>query len=156
MHLPQKPREITLLEKLAENDFVLSMSSGYFGFFAHCGFAKAVLSEGLKPKLFTGSSAGSIMAACLASGLSISEIEKEFLGLSKSNYWDPGVGMGLLKGELFEKSLSQFLSAKADEIQTPVHIACLILKNAAPKFSRAAIYRRLCGLRARSPCFFIR
>ena len=70
-----------LIEQLSQEDFTLSLSSGYFGFFAHCGFVKAVYEEGLRPKLLTGSSAGAIVAACLASGMQPADMEKEFLTL---------------------------------------------------------------------------
>lgn len=114
---------MTLLEKLSQNDFTLSMSSGFFGFFAHCGFAKAVFSEGLNPKLITGSSAGAIVAACIASGMTPSEIEKEFLGLTKKNYWDPAFGAGFLKGHAFENTLSQFVIPEIKDAKWPLHLA---------------------------------
>jgi len=112
-----------LIEALTKKTFTLSLSSGFFGFFAHCGFTKALENEGLKPKLITGSSAGSIVAACLASGLSALDMEKEFLVLNKSHYWDPGFGFGLLKGKTFEKTLLNFVKPSTHDLQTPLHIA---------------------------------
>ncbi|MDG0815116.1 patatin-like phospholipase family protein [Bdellovibrio svalbardensis] len=110
-------------DQFKNQDFTLSLSSGYFGFFAHCGFVKAVYEEGLKPKLLTGSSAGAIVSACLASGMTPLEMEKEFLTLGKHSYWDPAFGFGVLKGEIFEKTLKQFLKADFADLQTPLRIA---------------------------------
>lgn len=114
---------MTLREKLSSHDFTLSLSSGFFGFFSHCGFVKALASEGLHPKLLTGSSAGSIVAACLASGLSPSDMEKEFLNLNKHHYWDPAFGAGFLKGNTFEKTLHQFVPLEMSQVKIPLQIA---------------------------------
>lgn len=114
---------MTLLEKLSSQDFTLSLSSGFFGFFSHCGFVKALESEGLKPKRITGSSAGSIVAACLASGLNPFDMEKEFLNLTKQHYWDPAFGIGFLKGQVFEKTLHQFVKHEMKDASIPLHIA---------------------------------
>lgn len=112
-----------LIEALSNNNFILSFSSGYFGFFAHCGFAKAIESEGLKPSLYTGASSGAIVAACLASGMSAHDMEKEFLKLNKHHYWDPGFGAGFIKGHLFEKTLKDFVSSEMDQTKHPLHVS---------------------------------
>lgn len=110
-------------DQFKNQEFTLSFSSGYFGFFAHCGFAKAVYEEGLRPKLLTGSSAGAIVSACLASGMTPQEMEKEFLTLGKHSYWDPALGFGVLKGEVFEKTLNKYLQQDFANLQTPLRIA---------------------------------
>lgn len=138
------------IESLSQKDFVLSLSSGYFGFFAHCGFVKAVLDEGLKPSLITGSSAGAIVGACIASGMAPSEMEKEFLKLNKSNYWDPSLGLGVLKGDAFENTLKQYVPSDFANLKTPLRIATYnILKRKTEVFSEgplSTVVRASCSM----------
>ncbi|MBT9557805.1 MAG: patatin, partial [Myxococcales bacterium] len=47
----------TLQEWLAEAPFGLTLSAGFFGFFAHTGFAMALEDAGLEPDRLSGSSA---------------------------------------------------------------------------------------------------
>ncbi|HEX7674657.1 MAG TPA: patatin-like phospholipase family protein [Bdellovibrio sp.] len=139
-----------LIEQLAQEDFTLSLSSGYFGFFAHCGFVKAVYDEGLRPKLLTGSSAGAIVAACLASGMNPTEMEKEFLTLNKTNYWDPGIGFGVLKGHAFEETLKKYVAADFSNLKTPLRIATYnIFKRKTEIFEQgplASVVRASCSM----------
>lgn len=145
---------MTLLEKLSKEPFVLSMSSGYFGFFAHCGFAKAVFSEGLKPKLMTGSSAGAIVASCLASGLTPTDMEKAFLTLGRKNYWDPGIGFGFLKGDVFEKTLSEYVVDDMNKAKYPLHIATFnVFKQKTEIFSEGYL-PRIVRASSAMPLFF--
>ncbi|MGB1581430.1 MAG: patatin-like phospholipase family protein, partial [Nevskiales bacterium] len=58
----------SLREWLSESAFGLTMSSGFFGFFAHSGMLSALEDEGLTPARLSGSSAGALTAALWASG----------------------------------------------------------------------------------------
>lgn len=141
---------MTLIEKLNQQDFVLSLSSGYFGFFAHCGFVKAVFDEGLKPKMLTGSSAGAIVAACLASGMTPQEMEKEFLQLNRTNYFDPSLGFGILKGDAFESTLKKYVHDDFENLKFPLRIATYnILKRKTEVFSEgplSTVVRASCSM----------
>lgn len=145
---------MTLAEKLSNTPFVLSLSSGFFGFFAHCGFVKALWDERLRPKLVTGSSAGAIVAACLASGMQPSELERELLGLTQDHYWDPKFGFGFLKGERFEQTLCSFVIPEMDKAQIPIQISCFNIKKRKTEIFEqgplAKIVRASCAV----PLFF--
>lgn len=118
-----------LIDWLKEDDFTLSLSAGFFGFFAHCGFVKALHEENLKPALLTGASAGAIVSACWASGMKPNEIEKSLLEVSKKDFWDPGLGLGYLKGNKFESRLASFLHADFSKLEIPLHIATYSLRH---------------------------
>lgn len=88
-------------EWLADSPFTLALSSGYFGFFAHFGVLAALDEAKLYPAEVCGSSAGALAAAFWASGCSINQSQKLLFNLSKKDIWDPGLGPGLLRGQLF-------------------------------------------------------
>lgn len=100
---------MTLEQRLREAPFTLALSSGFFGFFAHYGLTKALLERGLQPQRVTGSSAGAILAASWAFGLPEHEIKSVLLDLKRSHFWDPAVGLGLLKGERLEAMMREIL-----------------------------------------------
>jgi NTE family protein len=98
------------------------LSSGFFGFFAHAGFALAVEELGLCPAAATGSSAGAIVAALWASGRSAAEIRDRLLGLRRAEFWDPAPPLdwlrgppGLLRGEAMQRLLERHLACRTFE-----------------------------------------
>lgn len=99
----------TLREWLAQDSFALGMSSGFFGFFAHCGVLEVLEEEGLTPRRVAGSSAGALVTGAWASGLSGAELADELLGLKRADFWDPSPGAGLLRGRLFRRRLERLL-----------------------------------------------
>src|SRR3712207_5829594 len=100
---------MTLRERLREKPFTLALSSGFFGFFAHCGVALAMSEEDLVPEKLTGSSAGAIVAAAWAHGVSPRELSFVLRELKRSDFWDPGVGVGLLRGAKIEGIVREML-----------------------------------------------
>ncbi len=103
---------ITLREWLAESPFTLAMSSGFFGFFAHCGALTVLEDEGLLPAALSGSSAGALVAGMWAAGMSASAQRDELLRLQRGDFWDPSPGVGLLRGRLFREKLESLLPAR--------------------------------------------
>jgi len=102
----------TLREWLKKEPFTLTMSSGFFGFYAHLGFLSVLEEENILPDKITGSSAGALVGAIFASGLSTSEIKEFLFELKKENFWDPlGIG-GLLKGDKFKKLLDHIIPVR--------------------------------------------
>ncbi|HKY03606.1 MAG TPA: patatin-like phospholipase family protein [Blastocatellia bacterium] len=105
------------------------LSAGYFGFFAHAGFMLAIEEAGINYSSIAGSSAGAIVAALHASGVTAAEIADTLAGIRKNDFWDStGVGgvlralarrgrgwTGLLKGDLFEKMIEDHLRVKTFE-----------------------------------------
>ena len=55
----------TLRSWLLEAPFALSLSAGFFGFFAHAGFVAALEDAELAPALLSGSSAGALISGYL-------------------------------------------------------------------------------------------
>lgn len=100
---------LTLSEWLAREPYTLSLSSGFFGFFAHAGMLSVLEARGLAPRALTGSSAGALVAGCYAAGLDSAALRSVLFRLSKAEFWDPGLGFGLLKGEKFRRRLTEVL-----------------------------------------------
>lgn len=90
---------------LMRNPYTLTLGSGFFGFFAHFGVLKALHQAGLFPARLTGASSGALIASCYASGMDIADIEQLLRSMTREQFWDPGLGFGLLKGERFRAQL---------------------------------------------------
>ncbi|HKV38137.1 MAG TPA: patatin-like phospholipase family protein [Blastocatellia bacterium] len=105
------------------------LSAGYFGFFAHAGFMLAVEELGIDYAAIAGSSAGAIVAALHAAGLSAKEIASLLTGIRRKDFWDTtgitgiigalvrkGRGWtGLLRGDRFEELIERTLPVKRFE-----------------------------------------
>ncbi|WP_426417537.1 patatin-like phospholipase family protein [Aestuariirhabdus sp. LZHN29] len=114
----------TLADWLAQEPFTLTMSSGFFSFYAHCGMLCALHEHQLSPAKITGSSAGALVGSCLASGRPATEIRDLLLSITPDSCWDPGWGPGLLKGELFKSMLRDFTAIEEfEECSIPVHLS---------------------------------
>ena len=131
----------TLKDWLSEQPFMLGLSSGFFGFFAHAGVVSALEHEGLRPYLISGSSAGALVGALWASGVSANVIQQELTSLKREDFWDPGPGLGLLKGRLFRSRLEQLLVADTfEQCQTKVILSAFdVLANKVKTFSRGPL-----------------
>jgi len=113
--------EITLLEWLESGPFTLVMSSGFFGFYAHCGVLQALESVGVRPAGVAGSSAGALVGGCWAAGLSADELAEELIRLRRVDFWDPAPGLGFLRGRAFRAHLQAILPVKSfEECRAPV------------------------------------
>lgn len=99
----------TLRHWLSEAPFALGMSSGFFGFFAHCGVLSVLEEEGFLPSRVAGSSAGALVTGAWAAGVSAPALAEELLRLERSDFWDPAPGAGLLRGRLFRRRLEALL-----------------------------------------------
>jgi NTE family protein len=106
-------RPQTLGDWLSEEPFALGMSSGFFGFFAHCGMLAALEERGLAPVRVSGSSAGALVAGVWAAGRSATEISAELLAVERRDFWDPWPGAGLLRGQLFARQLERVLPVRS-------------------------------------------
>lgn len=102
----------TLREHLREGPFALAMSSGFFGFFAHAGLLTVLEDEGLLPSRVSGSSAGALVTAAWAAGVDAPLLASELERLQRRDFWDPAVGPGLLRGDLFLAMLARILPTR--------------------------------------------
>jgi NTE family protein len=121
---PDKPiNPMTLHEWLESSPFTLVMSSGFFGFFAHCGMLQALESTGLRPAAVAGSSAGALIAGCWAAGVDSEEIGHVLSDLERADFWDPRPGPGLLRGRAFRRRLESLLPVETFE---QCRVACTV------------------------------
>ncbi len=119
---------------LQSHPFTLTMSSGFFSFFAHCGMVSVLENEGLYPARITGSSAGALIGVCWASGCSVSRIKEALFNVSKADFWDPGLGLGLLKGKRFRSMIGQLACvAELEQCSIPVAISVSEMGSRIPK-----------------------
>lgn len=100
---------MTLREWLAAEPWTLTLSSGFFGFFAHTGLLSVLEEEGLRPRLITGSSAGALAGGLWASGMSTAEMTQRLAELQRGDFWDPFPGAGMLRGRKFRQLLERML-----------------------------------------------
>jgi NTE family protein len=114
----------SLRQWLAEDDFGLALSSGFFGFFAHCGLLCALEDAGLKPARVSGSSAGALVAGLWAAGLEGAALRELLFGLRKQDFWDPAPGAGLLRGRRFRALLERGLPVQTfAECRVPLAVS---------------------------------
>ena len=123
----------TLKDWLQEGPFTLTMSAGFFSFFAHCGMVSVLEEEGLIPAKLTGASAGALIGACWGSGCPAGRIKEQLFRVSKADFWDPTPGFGLLKGKLFHDMVADLAGVERLE-DCPIPVAV----SASDMFSRTA------------------
>lgn len=99
----------TLREHLAEGPFGLTLSSGFFGFFAHAGMLLALREAGLTPVRVSGSSAGALVGGLWAAGVEPDAQRQVLFTLRREDFWDPGPGAGILRGKRFRQLLDDLL-----------------------------------------------
>jgi NTE family protein len=114
----------SLYEVLDQAPFGLTMSSGFFSFFAHTGMLTALLDAGLVPTRVSGSSAGALVGGLWAAGVDPSRLQRELFALSRERFWDPSPGLGLLRGELFRGLLDEVLPVRRfDQLKVPLAVS---------------------------------
>jgi NTE family protein len=105
-----------LVDILQVEEYALCMSSGFFRFYAHMGVLKALEeNDCLRVKACSGSSAGALVTGFLASGMKPSEMPEKVFAIKRSDIWDVGFGLGLLKGQLCQEILERDLKVKTFE-----------------------------------------
>lgn len=102
----------TLRQWLRTEPFTLTLSSGFFGFFAHAGVLRVLDEERIYPARATGSSAGALVAGAWAAGISPAQLAEELTALERAHFWDPAPGPGLLRGRLFRERLERLLPVR--------------------------------------------
>lgn len=134
----QAPR---LHEWLAAAPFTLALSSGFFGFFAHCGALAALQEAGLKPARLSGSSSGALIAGLHAAGLEAQAILEELVHLRRDDFWDPFPGPGRLRGRLLRQRLQRLLPvSRFEQCATPLAVSAFdVLRLRTAVFSRGAL-----------------
>lgn len=112
----------SLRESLQSTPFGLTMSSGFFAFFAHTGMLTALLEAGLSPVRVSGSSAGALVSGLWGAGVGLDQLRDGLSELTRDDFWDPTPGLGLLRGRRFRRLLEDLLPVRHFE-QTPLPMA---------------------------------
>lgn len=114
----------TLADWLQAEPFTLALSSGFFGFFAHTGCLLALREAGLMPQRYTGASAGALTSAFAASGMEDKDIVERLFALKREEFWDPKIGLGLLRGDKMQGMLREILPVeRIEDSPTPLAIS---------------------------------
>ena len=118
--IPSQPPNINSYVFLSIN----SMSSGFFRFYAHMGVLHALEENNcLRVRSCSGSSAGALVTAFLASGMKPTDMPDRVFSIKRENMWDVGIGLGLLKGQLFQQILEkQFPVQTFEECPIPLGV----------------------------------
>lgn len=115
---------LTLRDWLAAKPYTLTLGSGFFGFFGHFGVLKALLDAGLPPARLTGASSGALVASCYASGMPVEAMQQLLFTMKREDFWDPGFGMGLLKGEKFRRQMrATFPRHRFEDLNLPLKLS---------------------------------
>lgn len=98
----------------------LALGAGAARGFAHVGVIKALEAQGIRPDLVVGSSAGSVIAALLASGASGNDLNRLALNLDEATIADWGLPFagkfgGLIKGDALQNMINREVQNKSIE-----------------------------------------
>jgi NTE family protein len=113
----------------------LVLGAGAARGFAHVGVIKALESQGIKPDLVVGSSAGSVIAALLASGATGNEINRLALNLDEATIADWGLPFagrfgGLIKGDALQNMVNREVQNKTiEQMRIPLGIVATDLQS---------------------------
>lgn len=124
--------KLTLKDWLTQAPFTLTLSSGFFSFFAHTGLLSVLEEEGLLPQRITGASAGALSGGLWASGVSAQTLAKFLFELQKNDFWDPSIGLGLLKGRLF-RQIMRDISPVTDVDKTKIPLTVSVFNGLSRK-----------------------
>jgi NTE family protein len=113
----------------------LVLGAGAARGFAHVGVIKALEAQGIRPDVVVGSSAGSVIAALLASGVTGNELNRLALNLDEATIADwglPFVGRfgGLIKGDALQNMVNREVQNKMiEQMRIPLGIVATELQS---------------------------
>jgi NTE family protein len=133
-------------EALRDKRFGLVLSAGYFGFFGHAGLVAALEETELVPAAWAGTSAGALVGAMGAVGMSSARMRELFTSLRREDFWDPApLSMaldvargrkvtGILRGKRFRSMLEAELPVQnIEDAAKPLLIVTSDVTSAAPR-----------------------
>ena len=113
----------------------LVLGAGAARGFAHVGVIKALESQGIRPDVVVGSSAGSVIAALLASGATGNELNRLALNLDEATIADWGLPFagrfgGLIKGDALQNMVNREVQNKSiEQMRIPLGIVATDLQS---------------------------
>lgn len=112
----------------------LALGGGGARGFAHLGVAQALAEAGLRPDIISGTSAGSIVGAMLASGHTPLECMELFAHMKMRHLAKPAVSRkGFLEYSHLEEELGTFIGVKTfEELKIPLVVTASDMNTAQP------------------------
>jgi len=113
----------------------LVLGAGAARGFAHIGVIKALEAQGIRPDLVVGSSAGSVIAALLASGATGNDLNRLALNLDEATIADWGLPFagrfgGLIKGEALQAMVNREVRNKTiEQMNLPLGVVATELQT---------------------------
>jgi NTE family protein len=113
----------------------LVLGAGAARGFAHVGVIKALEAQGIRPDIVVGSSAGSVIAALLASGVSGNDLNRLALNLDEATIADWGLPFagrfgGLIKGDALQNMVNREVQNKTiEQMRIPLGIVATDLQS---------------------------
>lgn len=113
----------------------LVLGAGAARGFAHVGVIKALEAQGIRPDIVVGSSAGSVIAALLASGTTGSDLNRLALNLDEATIADWGLPFagrfgGLIKGDALQNMVNREVQNKLiEQMRIPLGIVATDLQS---------------------------
>mgnify|MGYP000104752567 FL=1 len=113
----------------------LALGAGAARGFAHVGVIKALEAQGIRPDIVVGSSAGSVIAALLASGASGNDLNRLALNLDEATIADWGLPFagrfgGLIKGDALQNMVNREVQNKSiEQMRIPLGIVATDLQS---------------------------
>ena len=113
----------------------LALGAGAARGFAHVGVIKTLESQGIRPDIVVGSSAGSVIAALLASGATGNELNRLALNLDEATIADWGLPFagrfgGLIKGDALQNMVNREVQNKSiEQMRIPLGIVATDLQS---------------------------
>lgn len=136
---PKAPAQETSTPKILKNPVIgLALGGGAARGFAHIGVIKVLEANGIKPQIIVGTSAGSIIGALYASGLSGNELQQIAIQLDEATITDwtnPFVGKlgGMIKGDALQSTVNQLVKNRLiEQMAIPLAIVATDLKTGNP------------------------
>ena len=113
----------------------LALGAGAARGFAHIGVIKALEAQGIRPDIVVGSSAGSVIAALLASGATGNDLNRLALNLDEATIADWGLPFagrfgGLIKGDALQNMVNREVQNKViEQMRIPLGIVATELQS---------------------------
>jgi NTE family protein len=113
----------------------LVLGAGAARGFAHVGVIKALEAQGIRPDIVVGSSAGSVIAALLASGANGNDLNRLALNLDEATIADWGLPFagrfgGLIKGDALQNMINREVQNKSiEQMRIPLGIVATELQS---------------------------
>ena len=116
----------------------LALGGGAARGFAHIGVIKILEANGIKPNVIVGTSAGSLISAIYASGISANELQQIAIDLDEATITDwtnpfSGKMGGMIKGDALQSKINQLVKNRPiEQMKIPLGIVATDLKTGNP------------------------